>query len=921
MKLNKISFQIILALAILTSAVENAIGQAPGNDLCANAISIAIPSTTSGNTTLATAETVPNCGSAFGIAAGNGVWYSVVGNGQKLTASVCGNASFDTQIAVFTGTCGSLVCVDGNDNFCSSQSEVSWCTTNATPYLVLVYGAFSIDKGSFVLNLSTQNVAQPTAFTTTIAAICRPQSNVVYTIPNDPTVTYNWSYSGTGATITGSTNSVTVSYSASATSGNLSVTPTNGCTSGVARTLAIVVSSAVPSMPGAFTTSSPSVCQGQYVLSYIIPNDPTVTYNWSYSGTGATINGTTASILVSFSATATGGNLSVTATNACGTGPARVLAITVNAPPALPGTITGNTAICPGTTNAYSIAAVSGAISYTWAFPSGWTASPASTTNSINLISSASGNVSVYANSAACSSPVQSLSVNSGVPLTPGSITGNASTCSGLSATYSVVTVNGATSYTWSQPTGWTGTSTTNSITYSSAGVAGNISVTANNSCGSSTSAASKAITITSVPAQPTLISGLAAACVGVAYTYGAPSVSGATSYTWTVPVGWTVTPSTTNSMSVTPSATAVNGDITVVANNACGPSLSKSLAVTVGVVAAQPGAFTAAPALVCTGTSGTAVTYTVPSVTGVTYTWSYSGTGAALGSSGNSNSVVFNFNSGSTSGSISVTGSSTCGVSIARTVAVTVGTTVQPGAFTTSTNSVCPGQSNVSYVVPNDPGLTYAWTYSGEATTIAASANTAVLSFGAAATGGTLSVTATNTCGIGAPRTSTITVTPNPAKPSIIVDTSNPEAPKLSSSTQTATSYSWFKDGSKTAFSPSASVTIAGAGSYTLKVFVNGCESPLSDPVGIIVTGDILNDNQITSIHPVPAHEQLFVKGTALHSGNWGIINTQGRETRPPIQLMEDGSIINIGELTSGIYFLRANDGKKMVSIKFIKD
>ena len=55
--------------------------------------------------------------------------------------------------------------------------------------------------------------SQPATFTTSTAIVCPGTSNVVYTVPNDPTVTYTWSYSGTGATITGTTNSVSVSYS------------------------------------------------------------------------------------------------------------------------------------------------------------------------------------------------------------------------------------------------------------------------------------------------------------------------------------------------------------------------------------------------------------------------------------------------------------------------------------------------------------------------------------------------------------------------------------------------------------------------------------------------------------------------------------------------------------------------------------
>ena len=55
-----------------------------------------------------------------------------------------------------------------------------------------------------------------------------------------------------------------------------------------------------------------------------------VTYNWSYSGTGHTINGTGNSVTIDFDGTATSGTLSVTATNSCGTSPARTVDITVN---------------------------------------------------------------------------------------------------------------------------------------------------------------------------------------------------------------------------------------------------------------------------------------------------------------------------------------------------------------------------------------------------------------------------------------------------------------------------------------------------------------------------------------------------------------------------------------------------------------
>ena len=98
---------------------------------------------------------------------------------------------------------------------------------------------------------------QPAAFTVSTTPVCQGTSGVVYRVPNDPSVTYNWSYSGTGATINGSGNSVTVDFDATATSGDLSVTATNGCGTSAARTMAIIVT---PTMTAGLASSEPTVC-------------------------------------------------------------------------------------------------------------------------------------------------------------------------------------------------------------------------------------------------------------------------------------------------------------------------------------------------------------------------------------------------------------------------------------------------------------------------------------------------------------------------------------------------------------------------------------------------------------------------------------------------------------------------------------
>nr|MBA3899586.1 hypothetical protein [Bacteroidota bacterium] len=207
--------------------------------------------------------------------------------------------------------------------------------------------------------------------------------------------------------------------------------------------------------------------------------------------------------------------------------------------PVQPTAITGLTTVCDGATETYEVAAVTGATSYTWTLPTDWTGT--STTNTIAATALITGgNVMVTANNACGSSTAQTLAVIvDNIPAQPSAITGLITVCDGAIETYEVAAVTGATSYTWTLPTDWTGTSTTNTIAATALITGGNVSVTANNACGSS-SAQTLAVSIDNVPAQPSAITGLTTLCSGTVETYEVTAVTGATSYTWTLPTDWT---------------------------------------------------------------------------------------------------------------------------------------------------------------------------------------------------------------------------------------------------------------------------------------------------------------------------------------------------------------------------------------------
>jgi hypothetical protein len=171
------------------------------------------------------------------------------------------------------------------------------------------------------------------------------------------TVTYNQSVNNV---VTGATKIMTITTAGTgffttnnlANPGATTITITNlssgsgtpNCTYAInANNVAIVTVNPLPVAAGTIT-GTPTVCQGQNTVAYSVPAITNATsYTWAYSGTGATISGTSNNITINFAANATSGNLTVRGTNACGNGTVSAnYAVTVNTQPIAPtvGTIT-----------------------------------------------------------------------------------------------------------------------------------------------------------------------------------------------------------------------------------------------------------------------------------------------------------------------------------------------------------------------------------------------------------------------------------------------------------------------------------------------------------------------------------------------------------------------------------------------------
>jgi predicted extracellular nuclease len=276
-------------------------------------------------------------------------------------------------------------------------------------------------------------------------------------------------------------------------------------------------------------------CPGQ-TLSYTVSavSGTNTTYNWQLIPSGAgTISGTGLTRQITFAAGFTTAQLCVNGISNFGLPGAPIcIVISTNAP--TPGTVSGLSTPCQGSTHTYSIAAVTGATSYNWtsnipgvSIVNNGTSATVTFPNNVF-----SGNICVSANSACGVSAPSCKAITSGAPGVPGPISGPLQgICGASNVNYSLSTSN-ANSYQWNVPAGVTisGAGNMNSVNlnFGAGFTSGTIEVIAYYDCGS----ASSTLIVTGAPNAPVVTP--ATICAGTTELYFASS-TGATSYNWTV--------------------------------------------------------------------------------------------------------------------------------------------------------------------------------------------------------------------------------------------------------------------------------------------------------------------------------------------------------------------------------------------------
>ncbi len=205
-----------------------------------------------------------------------------------------------------------------------------------------------------------------------------------------------------------------------------------------------------------------------------------------------------------------------------------------------PGSISGLTSVCNGQTIQYNIASVSGANSYFWTYPAGWSVNGNATNNNITLVSGATaGNISVAPVNGCGQGIASNLAVTIKPAPTAGTITGLDSVCinAGGTVTFTLANASGADSIFWTIPGAWTLVSgqNSNSITVNPNQNGGSITAGEFNTCGTASSAPFNLSIIDTTTATIIQSNDTLTASAGSAYQWylNGAAINGATGQTY----------------------------------------------------------------------------------------------------------------------------------------------------------------------------------------------------------------------------------------------------------------------------------------------------------------------------------------------------------------------------------------------------
>ena len=521
------------------------------------------------------------------VASGSTYSWAVSGTAADRTIVSGSNANAVTVQWLTAGT--RTLTVTETAGLCSATANAT-VTVNATPTQTAINGLATVCNGS------TQN----------------------YNVTNVGGQNYTWTVTG-GTIVSGAgTSAINVQWTTVGTQ-TVAVTIT---TAGTSCSTSLTRNVAVEDQPAPAITGTSPVCTGT-TTSYSTPAVAGHTYQWTLSGGGTAVSGSTSNSFDVAWSTAGTHTVTVTQRNASANCQATAtMNVVVNQTPTQTA-INGPAVVCNGSTQNYNVTSIAGQ-TYNWTVTGG-TITTGAGTNAISVQWTTLGNqtVNVTVGTAGTSCAV-SLTRNVTVEEQPNPyVAGPTVVCTGETAEYSTDD-NFQHSYVWTLSGGGTivsnPASSTINVAWATAGT-WTLSVTQTNASGNCSRTQSATVTVRQTPTATAITrvtpgGNLNQACQGQQITYSTPA-NAASTFLWTV-AGGTVVGSATSNQVVVNWQTQGNGTISVT-ETTTGTTCATTVAANVAV-GYQPTPAIDGARVVCIDKTHTYATLTVP---GSTYNWS----------------------------------------------------------------------------------------------------------------------------------------------------------------------------------------------------------------------------------------------------------------------------------------------------------
>ncbi len=556
----------------------------------------------------------------------------------------------------------------------------------------------------------------------------------------------------------------------------------------------------------------------------------------------------------------------------------RTFTVTVSAKPFAAGVITGNSTVCSGTSQIYSIPAVSYATSYTWNFPTSFTVTAGGTTNNVTVTVPNTSAATAYTfsvtpnNSCGVGAKASKTITVDPHPTTPNAGPNQSTVCDQNATAFltaNAVNAPNVGTWTWISGTPTPGIGNASSASTSVTGltspktfvfqwaVTNTLSI-----CPTKTSTVSISTDFLNVLCTPAsnFSYGVAAdvgptyVCVGSTVNFTNLSIS-ANSYQWDFTYNGT-SPVFTSTLLNPSHVYGAVGTYTVylrIFSNATGLFYNSQQVINVIDKPATPGLIFGTTSGICAGSSNNYV-YSISAMPNATsYNWTLP-TGGSIVANPSATSIAVMYGSNAQPGPITISAQNSCGTSTTSTLSINLTPLPSLAGSVSGLTTVCQGTMQTYTVVGITNATAYGWTdLDGVYTQTAGTSTTFNIS--SSTISGRIYVTGINSCGRGDSISLNVTVDPLPAAAGGV----NGLTQLSICPVQTSVSYSVAPIGNATLYNWSITnggVITAGAGTNMITVDYTGVTTTGS----VTVTGNNACGNGPASLPAVVNFDPLPV-------------------------------------------------------------